>query len=172
MLLEIRLPCLLVAELPERCYGKSVRLLLTVGLKSNSNLQQYYVANQNPDVLEAHIYNIATSTFNWIEENPSSTSKNTEKTRVIVKEKVPKGHITIRKVDETGKALQNGKFQITALEDIRSASGNILLRAGTVADTIVTDRNGTAISKDIYLGKYKVSEVRPPEGYAISQAGI
>ena len=49
------------------------------------------------------------------------------------------------------------------------ASGNILLRAGTVADTIVTDRNGTAISKDIYLGKYKVSEVRPPEGYAISR---
>lgn len=158
-----------VAELPERCYGKSVRLLLTVGLKSNSDLQQYYVANQDPDVLEAHIYNIATSTFNWIGGEPSSTSKNTEKTRVIVKEKVPKGHITIRKVDETGKALQNGKFQITALEDIRSASGNILLRAGTVADTIVTDRNGTAISKDIYLGKYKVSEVRPPEGYAISR---
>lgn len=64
-----------VAELPERCYGKSVRLLLTVGLKSNSNLQQYYVANQNPDVLEAHIYNIATSTFNWIGGEPSSTSK-------------------------------------------------------------------------------------------------
>ena len=158
-----------MAELPERCYGKSVRLLLTVGLKSNSDLQQYYVANQNPDVLEAHIYNIATSTFNWIGGEPSSTSKNTEKTRVIVKEKVPKGHITIRKVDETGKALQNGKFQITALEDIRSASGNILLRAGTVADTIVTGGNGTAISKDIYLGKYKVSEVRPPEGYAISR---
>ena len=107
-----------VAELPGRCYGKSVRLLLTVGLKSNSDLQQYYVANQDPDVLEAHIYNIATSTFNWIGGEPSSTSKNTEKTRVIVKEKVPKGHITIRKVDETGKALQNGKFQITALEDI------------------------------------------------------
>ena len=103
------------------------------------------------------------------EENLLPHTKNTEKTRVIVKEKVPKGHITIRKVDETGKALQNGKFQITALEDIRSASGNILLRAGTVADTIVTDRNGTAISKDIYLGKYKVSEVRPPEGYAISR---
>lgn len=64
-----------VAELPERCYGKSVRLLLTVGLKSNSNLQQYYVANQNPDVLEAHIYNIATSTFNWIGGELSSTSK-------------------------------------------------------------------------------------------------
>ena len=79
-----------VAELPERCYGKSVRLLLTVGLKSNSNLQQYYVANQNPDVLEAHIYNIATSTFNWIGGEPSSTSKNTEKTRVIVKEKSSK----------------------------------------------------------------------------------
>ena len=64
-----------VAELPERCYGKSVRLLLTVGLKSNSNLQHYYVANQNPDVLEAHIYNIATRTFNWIGGEPSSTSK-------------------------------------------------------------------------------------------------
>ena len=60
-------------------------------------------------------------------------------------------------------------FQIIAAGDIRSASGNILLKSGAIADTVTTGENGTAVSEGLYLGKYVVKEIKPPAGYIISK---
>jgi len=156
-------------NMPENCYGKSIRLLLRVGLKSNCSLQEYYVANPDPDILEAHIYNIATSSFGWIGGVPSSTSKNTEKTQVIIKEKTPMGSITICKTDRNQKNLKNGVFQIIAAENIRSSAGNILLKSGEVADTVTTGADGRGVSGSLYLGNYLVKEIKPPAGYTLNE---
>ena len=156
-------------ELPDSCYGQEIRLVLTVDMKSDSDLQPYYVENADPNILEARIYNIATSSFDWIGGVPSSTSKNTEKTQVVVKENTPKGKLTIQKTDKSQNKLSGGVFQIIAAGDIRSASGNILLKSGAIADTVTTGENGTAVSKGLYLGKYVVKEIKPPAGYIISK---
>lgn len=158
-----------VSALPDSCYGKAVSVRLKVGLKSDANLKPYYVSNPDPDILEAHIYNIATSTFGWIGGEPSTTSRNTEKTKMIVKEKVPKGKITIQKTDETGNPLSNAYFQIAAVKDIYSASGNLLVMADEVVDVLRTDKSGTVVSEELYMGLYKVKETRPPRGYTIDQ---
>lgn len=156
-------------ELPDSCYGQEIRLVLTVDMKSDSDLQPYYVENADPNILEARIYNIATSSFDWIGGVPSSTSKNTEKTQVVVKENTPKGKLTIQKTDKSQNKLSGGVFQIIAAGDIRSASGNILLKSGAIADTVTTGENGTAVSEGLYLGKYVVKEIKPPAGYIISK---
>ena len=156
-------------ELPDSCYGQKLRLLLTVDMKADCDLQAYYVENPDPNILEAHIYNIAICSFDWIGGIPSSTSKNTEKIQVVIKENVPKGKIIIQKTNKKGEKLPNGVFQIIAAGDIRSASGNILLKSGAIADTVTTGTDGKAVSESLYFGKYVVKEVKPPAGYTISK---
>lgn len=47
--------------------------------------------NQNPDILEAHVYNMASVIFEWHQGTPASVFGNTDKTEVIIKEDTPKG---------------------------------------------------------------------------------
>ena len=157
-----------VSALPESYYGKEIRVRLKAGLKRDANLTPYYIQNPDPDILEAHIYNLAESTFNWGEGEPSVTSENTEKTQIIVKEAVPKGKITILKTDEEGTVLPEGKFEIRASQAIYSASGNLLVNANEVADVLQTDEKGIAVSKELYMGEYKVKEIMPPSGYTLN----
>ena len=154
--------------LPDYCYGNEVRVRIKAGMKKGANLRRYYVESPDSDAQEAHIYNIATSTFGWLGGEPSVTSRNTEKTKLIVKEAVPKGRITVQKTDETGKALSGGTFEITAANNIYSASGNLLVNAAESVDVVSTDKNGMAVSKELYLGEYNVKEIIPPPGYAIN----
>ena len=158
-----------VNALPKSCYGKNIQLQLRVGLRNSCNLKPYYVVNQNPDILEARVYNMASGVFEWNQGIPISVSGNTDKTEVIIKEDVSKGRITVRKKDIWDKELQGAVFEITAREDIYSIAGTLLLRAGETADIITTGENGTAVSKPLYMGRYTVKEVMPPKGYVISR---
>ncbi len=40
---------------------------------------------------------------------------------------------------------------------------------GDVVDTVTTDNDGFAKSKELYLGKYTVTEIKAPEGMVINK---
>lgn len=66
--------------------------------------------------------------------------------------------------------LQGAVFTITATEDIISPDGETkLYENGEVADIISTDADGKAVSKDLPLGTYQVSETTVPFGYYDAQ---
>lgn len=157
-----------IGSLPESSYGKILRLQLSVRLKKGCGLQPYYAVNQNPDILEAHVYNMASVIFEWHQGTPASVFGNTDKTEVIIKEDTPKGTITVRKKDPSGRNLQGAVFEVKAAADIYSVVGTLLLSSGETVDKVTTDESGTAISKPLYMGKYTVEERTPPKGYVVT----
>ncbi|MGH0857967.1 SpaA isopeptide-forming pilin-related protein [Bacillus pacificus] len=76
-----------------------------------------------------------------------------------VKEKI-KGQVEITKVDatDTNKKLAGAVFEI--------------LKDGTKIDTLTTDKNGKATSKELEPGDYILKEVQAPEGYELSDKEI
>lgn len=64
--------------------------------------------------------------------------------------------------------LAGAVFEIRAAEDIITLDGTIRYTKGEVVDTITTGANGTATSKEIYLGKYEVQEITAPHGYVLN----
>ena len=81
----------------------------------------------------------------------------------------PRGTITVYKKNEIGGFLSGGVFEIRAKADIVSPEGKVLVKAGTVADTITTGTDGRAVSRELYLGTYTVTETKAPAGYAVSE---
>ena len=65
-------------------------------------------------------------------------------------------------------ALAGAVFEIAAAEDITTADGTVRHAAGEVVDTITTDENGTAVSKELYPGKYTVREIQAPGGTVLN----
>lgn len=63
--------------------------------------------------------------------------------------------------------LKGAKFDIIAAEDIYTPDGNLKVEKDTVVDTITTGSDGTATSKKLYLGTYRVVEIEAPEGYVL-----
>ena len=61
--------------------------------------------------------------------------------------------------------LANTVFQIYAAEDIITLDGTVRAHKGEVVDKIITDENGKAISKELYLGKYTVIEKTASDGF-------
>lgn len=114
------------------------------------------------------MYNMASVIFEWHQETPASVSGNTDKTEVIIKEDTPKGTITVRKKDPSGRNLQGAVFEVKAAADIYSVVGTLLLSSGETVDKVTTDESGTAISKPLYMGKYTVEERTPPKGYVVT----
>ncbi|MGL6201558.1 MAG: SpaA isopeptide-forming pilin-related protein [Lachnospiraceae bacterium] len=76
------------------------------------------------------------------------------------------GQIYVHKTDgETEANLEGAEFTITAKEDIVTADGTVRLEAGEVADVITSDKNGMAVSKELFLGLYEIEETKVPAGY-------
>lgn len=62
--------------------------------------------------------------------------------------------------------LAGAKYEITAAEDIYKADGvTLALKKGAVAQQLVTGKDGTAVSRKLYLGRYHVTETEAPQGY-------
>lgn len=70
-------------------------------------------------------------------------------------------------VYETDK-LAGATFTISAAEDILAPDGSVRTAAGTVVDTITTGPDGTASSKELYLGKYVITETSAPNGMVLN----
>lgn len=80
-----------------------------------------------------------------------------------------KGKITVKKTSDSGRALSGAIYEIKAAEDILSPEGQTVVKAGAAVDTVTTSKGGTAASKELYLGKYTVTEVMPPQGYTLNK---
>ena len=55
-----------------------------------------------------------------------------------------------------------------AAEDIVTPDGTVRAAAGEVVDTITTDEEGKAETKELYLGKYQIVEKTAPEGLVLN----
>ncbi len=64
--------------------------------------------------------------------------------------------------------LPGAAFDIIAAEEIRGGDGSVKYEAGAVADTVATDEEGRAVSKELPLGKYIIKETKAPEGYVLN----
>ena len=67
------------------------------------------------------------------------------------------------------KGLAGAVYEITADEDIITPDGTLRYHKGDVVDTVTTDEDGTAKSKELYLGKYTVVETKAPNGMVINK---
>ena len=61
--------------------------------------------------------------------------------------------------------LKGAVFEGYAAEDITTLDGTVRYDQGSLVDTIITDDDGVAKSKELYLGKYTVIEKTAPNGY-------
>ena len=96
-----------------------------------------------------------------------------------------KGTITVSKsgevfssVNEAGglyqpvyavRGLEGAVYGITAAEDIYTLDGTLRASKGEVVDTVTTGADGTAVSKELYLGKYEVKEITAPFGMVLNE---
>lgn len=76
---------------------------------------------------------------------------------------IENGNFTYRQ-----KPLENVVFEIYANEDVLSADGNTLYyEKDQLVDTITTNENGYAISKELYLGSYYLIEVKTDNSHLL-----
>ena len=68
----------------------------------------------------------------------------------------------------TVKGLAGAVYEITAGEDVITPDGTLRYHKGDVVDTVTTDDEGFAKSKELYLGKYTVVEIKAPNGMIIN----
>lgn len=76
--------------------------------------------------------------------------------------------VIIYQPEYSANGLSGAVFEIYADEDITTPDGTIRYTKDTLVDNITTDEKGTATSKLLYLGKYRVVETVAPYGTVIN----
>lgn len=123
--------------------------------------------------------------FSITQEN-SSTDTGVTVVKIKARDVAQKGVINITKTGEIFSSVEENKgvytpkysisnlkgaiFEIYAAEDITTLDGTVRYEQGTLVDTITTDDDGVAKSKELYLGKYTVIEKTAPNGYVHNAA--
>lgn len=64
--------------------------------------------------------------------------------------------------------LSGAVFEIFAAEDVCTLDGVIHYAKGEIVDTVTTDSDGIAVSKELYLGKYEIKEVTAPHSMILN----
>lgn len=116
-----------------------------------------------------------------ISQENASTDTGVTVVKVKAKDIAQKGVINITKTGEIFSSVEENKgvytpkysvgnlkgavFEIYAAEDITTLDGTVRYDQGSLVDTIITDDDGVAKSKELYLGKYTVIEKTAPNGY-------
>ena len=106
-------------------------------------------------------------------------------TDITVTNTEQKGRITIHKIGERLTAVEDGNpidfiyesssyagavYKIYAAEDIVSQDKTTLIyQKDTLVETLTTGEDGNAVSSDLYLGKYRIVEVKAPEDLTIGK---
>lgn len=75
---------------------------------------------------------------------------------------------TIYQSEYSVSGLSDAVFEIYADENITTPDGTIRYTKDTLVDTITTGKKGTATSKQLYLGRYRVVETVAPYGTVIN----
>ena len=118
--------------------------------------------------------------FSITQEN-SSTDTGVTVVKVKARDVAQKGVINITKTGEIFSSVEENNivytpkysvgnlkgavFEVYAAEDITTLDGTVRYEQGTLVDTVTTDNDGVAKSKELYLGKYTVIEKTAPNGY-------
>lgn len=116
-----------------------------------------------------------------ISQENASTDTGVTVVKVKAKDMAQKGVINITKTGEIFSSVEENKgvytpkysvgnlkgavFEIYAAEDITTLDGTVRYDQGSLVDTITTDDDGVAKSKELYLGKYTVIEKTAPNEY-------
>lgn len=64
--------------------------------------------------------------------------------------------------------LPDTVYEIRAAEDVVTPDGTLRYSKGELVDTVTTDETGFAKSKELYLGKYEIKEVKAGYGMVLS----
>ena len=123
--------------------------------------------------------------FSITQEN-SSTDTGVTVVKVKARDVAQKGVINITKTGEIFSSVEENNgvytpkysvgnlkgavFEIYAAVDITTLDGTVRYEQGTLVDTVTTDDDGVAKSKELYLGKYTVIEKTAPNGYVHNAA--
>lgn len=123
--------------------------------------------------------------FSITQEN-SSTDTGVTVVKVKARDVAQKGVINITKTGEIFSSVEENNgvytpkysvgnlkgaiFEIYAAEDITTLDGTVRYEQGALVDTVTTDDDGVAKSKELYLGKYTVIEKTAPNGYVHNAA--
>ena len=123
--------------------------------------------------------------FSITQEN-SSTDTGVTVVKVKARDVAQKGVINITKTGEIFSSVEENNgvytpkysvgnlkgavFEVYAAEDITTLDGTVRYDQGSLVDTITTDDDGVAKSKELYLGKYTVIEKTAPNGYVHNAA--
>lgn len=123
--------------------------------------------------------------FSISQEN-SSTDTGVTVVKVKARDVAQKGVINITKTGEIFSSVEENKgvytpkysvgnlkgavFEIYAAEDITTLDGTVRYEQDALVDTVTTDDDGVAKSKELYLGKYTVIEKTAPNGYVHNAA--
>lgn len=123
--------------------------------------------------------------FSISQEN-SSTDTGVTVVKVKARDVAQKGVINITKTGEIFSSVEENNgvytpkysvgnlkgavFEVYAAEDITTLDGTVRYEQGTLVDTVTTDNDGVAKSKELYLGKYTVIEKTAPNGYVHNTA--
>ena len=76
---------------------------------------------------------------------------------------------TIYQPEYSVNGLSGAVFEIYADEDITTPDGTVRYTKDTLVDTVTTGKKGTATSKQLYLGKYRVVEKTAPYGTVLNR---
>lgn len=121
-----------------------------------------------------------------ISQGNASTDTGITVVKVKAKDMAQKGVINITKTGEIFSSVEENNgiytpkysvgnlkgavFEVYAAEDITTLDGTVRYDQGSLVDTITTDDDGVAKSKELYLGKYTVIEKTAPNGYVHNAA--
>lgn len=116
-----------------------------------------------------------------ISQENASTDTGVTVVKVKAKDLAQKGVINITKTGEVFSSVEKNNdvytpkyivgnlkgavFEIYAAEDITTLDGTVRYEQDALVDTVTTDDDGVAKSKELYLGKYTVIEKTAPNGY-------
>ena len=116
-----------------------------------------------------------------ISQENASTDTGVTVVKVKAKDMAQKGVINITKTGEIFSSVEENKgvytpkysvgnlkgavFEFYAAEDITTLDGTVRYEQGILVDTVTTDDDGVAKSKELYLGKYTVIEKTAPSGF-------
>lgn len=121
-----------------------------------------------------------------ISQENASTDTGVTVVKVKAKDMAQKGVINITKTGEIFSSVEENNgvytpkysvgnlkgvvFEVYAAEDITTLDGTVRYEQGTLVDTVTTDNDGVAKSKELYFGKYTVIEKTAPNGYVHNAA--
>ena len=75
---------------------------------------------------------------------------------------------TIYQPEYSVSGLSGAVFEIYADDDITTPDGTVRAKKGELVATLKTNSKGTATSKQLYLGKYRVVEKAAPNGFVLN----